>query len=138
MPSTSACCSPPCSSSSLAAGTCGLALSLIGLVWYFGSPPLGAKRIAGPPAGSSNDPAASVYFGYGCFWHSQYDMWRVERHALNRTLGQTTSLVGYAGGNYESADGESSAFQLALDSSSREFGCPRRQGVLPRIAVLEL
>jgi peptide methionine sulfoxide reductase MsrA len=86
-------------------GSVGLALSVVGLVWYFSTPPLGSKLITGPPAGASNNPEASVYFGYGCFWHGQYDMWKEERK-LNRSIAQTTALVGYAGGKYESHDGK--------------------------------
>jgi peptide methionine sulfoxide reductase MsrA len=87
-------------------GCVGLALSVFGMVWYFKSPPLGSKLITGPPAHTSNDPAASVYFGYGCFWHGQYDMWKVEREKMKRSIAQTTSLVGYAGGLYESGAGK--------------------------------
>ena len=56
----------------------------------------------------SNDPNSSVYFGYGCFWHAQYDMFMVERAEFSpprREDSKITSLVGYAGGLYTSEDG---------------------------------
>jgi peptide methionine sulfoxide reductase MsrA len=56
----------------------------------------------------SNDPNSSVYFGFGCFWHAQYDMFMVERAEFSpprREDSKITSLVGYAGGLYTSEDG---------------------------------
>jgi peptide methionine sulfoxide reductase MsrB/peptide methionine sulfoxide reductase MsrA len=40
-----------------------------------------------------------VYFGDGCFWHTQYDIYTVEIAApFNRSLSEITTRVGYAGG----------------------------------------
>ena len=47
----------------------------------------------------------SVYFGYGCFWHAQYDFYEIEHDVFDRSPSQVTSLVGYAGGLYTSEDG---------------------------------
>ena len=59
------------------------------------------------PRDPANDPARSVYFGMGCFWHTQYDTFLVERRPpFSRTTDEAiTSLVGYAGGNYMGAGG---------------------------------
>lgn len=43
----------------------------------------------------------AVYFGNGCFWHTQYDFFLVERSNLapfGRSLGDVTGRVGYGGG----------------------------------------
>ena len=57
---------------------CALLLLLggsFGLAWCFVSPPPLSQPVAhSPPAHALNDPRASVYFGNGCFWHTQYDL----------------------------------------------------------------
>jgi len=41
----------------------------------------------------------AVYFGDGCFWHTQYDLYLAERAPpFNRGVGNITARVGYAGG----------------------------------------
>eukprot|EP00039_Didymoeca_costata_P007915 m.105365 g.105365 ORF g.105365 m.105365 type:complete len:730 (-) comp13872_c0_seq1:120-2309(-) len=41
----------------------------------------------------------NVYFGDGCFWHTQYDFYKVEREApFNRSPEEVTAVTGYAGG----------------------------------------
>jgi peptide methionine sulfoxide reductase MsrA len=80
----------------------------VGLRWCLLVPPLFAVRVAGPPEGWRNDPAASVWFGQGCFWHTQYDFWLLEtdpRGPFRRSAAAATALVGYAGGAYTSAGG---------------------------------
>jgi len=78
---------------------------ILGLVWCFLAPPPFSVRISGPPAYHRNDPENSVYFGNGCFWHTQYDTVVVEQSSFSRGDIDVTSLVGYAGGLYESAAG---------------------------------
>lgn len=91
------------------AAAVGLALAILGLVWNFSSPPLGSKTISSPPppALSSNKPYESTYFGNGCFWHTQYDMFMVEQKGPSNRSSDTsiTSLVGYGGGRYTSRGG---------------------------------
>jgi hypothetical protein len=50
-----------------------------------------------PPKHPSNAQNRSVYFGNGCFWHTQYDTTMVEMDGLNRSAAQVTSLAGYGG-----------------------------------------
>ena len=68
------------------------------------APPLGSRRITGPPASAVNDPARTVYLGQGCFWHTQYDFVRIERDPAGpfggRADAQVTALTGYAGGRF--------------------------------------
>ena len=44
--------------------------------------------------------------GNGCFWHTQYDFFRVERDELGRGLDQVTARVGYAGGTGSGPHGQ--------------------------------
>lgn len=65
--------------------------------------------IPGPPANAVNEPGLSVYWGNGCFWHTQYDTVLVEwdaQGAFRRNFSDITSLVGYAGGRFQAADGK--------------------------------
>jgi len=81
---------------------------LLGLLWCFLTPPPFSMTVDGPPAHHRNDPTRSIYMGNGCFWHTQYDFVVLEQEAgvfRNRTDEQVTSLVGYAGGRYQSATG---------------------------------
>ena len=82
---------------------------------------------------------SSVYLGNGCFWHTQYDMYTVEKvHFQRLHPAQTTALVGYAGGLYTSEDGlvcyhggprgasysengHAEVAQVQLDSNEMEF-----------------
>ena len=48
-------------------------------------------------AGGGCGGQVAVYLGNGCFWHTQYDFYVVER-ALGRALDEVTARVGYAGG----------------------------------------
>ena len=55
--------------------------------------------MATPVAGC--DYSLAVYFGNGCFWHTQYDFYTVEidtQGPFQRTMGEVTGRVGYAGG----------------------------------------
>jgi len=48
----------------------------------------------------------SVYFGAGCYWHTQYDMYLVESAApFSRSGADITAHVGYAGGFAEGPGG---------------------------------
>lgn len=83
-------------------------VGLIGLLWCFMSPPPFSVQIDGPPSFLRNDPARSIYFGNGCFWHTQYDFVVVEQNPdgpFGRNDSAVTSLIGYAGGRYESPSG---------------------------------
>ena len=79
-----------------------------GLVWCFVSPPPLSQPVANRPvAHALNDPLSSVYFGNGCFWHTQYDLVSVEQAGTGafspgRAGKGVTSLVGYAGGDWKS------------------------------------
>mmetsp|Transcript_77105 Transcript_77105/g.156975 ORF Transcript_77105/g.156975 Transcript_77105/m.156975 type:complete len:352 (+) Transcript_77105:34-1089(+) len=80
----------------------------IGLLWCFLLPPPFSVKIDGPPSSLRNDPAGSIYFGNGCFWHTQYDFVVVEQDPdgpFRRNDSAVTSLIGYAGGRYESPSG---------------------------------
>ncbi len=87
-----------------------LILAIFALIYVFGSPPIGSVNISQPPLPPvrQNDPLKSVYFGQGCFWHTQYDMFLIEnvdtQYFHSRGYENITSLVGYAGGKYTSAD----------------------------------
>lgn len=81
----------------------------LGLLWCFLAPPLFSVEISGPPAHRRNDPSKSIYVGQGCFWHTQYDLVVLEQDEQGPFAGRNdtdvTSLVGYAGGNYQSPSG---------------------------------
>mmetsp|Transcript_125383 Transcript_125383/g.297676 ORF Transcript_125383/g.297676 Transcript_125383/m.297676 type:complete len:354 (+) Transcript_125383:52-1113(+) len=80
----------------------------IGLLWCFTTPPIFSVVITGPPAYRRNDPSRSVYFGNGCFWHTQYDTFLIEEDPagpFRRNQSGITSLVGYAGGRFQSPSG---------------------------------
>ena len=92
---------------------CELLLSLGAMVgtvllvlWQYSSV-LATPVAAVQPLNPANDPARSVYLGMGCFWHTRYDTFLVEQKPpFSRVAVKTiTSLVGYAGGSYMSADG---------------------------------
>ena len=76
-------------------------------IWYFFAfPAFGSKRIKEPPTKIlKNDPKRSVYLGQGCFWHTQYDFYKLESHAASPFKGRAhaniTALVGYAGGLFQ-------------------------------------
>jgi len=83
-------------------------VGLIGLLWCFMMPPPFSVLIDGPPKFLRNDPSKSIYFGNGCFWHTQYDFVVVEQDPdgpFRRNDTGVTSLVGYAGGRFESPSG---------------------------------
>jgi len=49
--------------------------------------------------GSACEYGIAVYFGDGCFWHTQYDMYLVELGpSFGRGVENVTARVGYAGG----------------------------------------
>lgn len=81
---------------------------IIGVLWCFVSPPPLSVRVGPnvPRAPDANDPRNSIYFGNGCFWHTQYDMVVREQRAAGpfggRSDASVTSLVGYAGGLFQS------------------------------------
>lgn len=81
----------------------------IGLLWCFVSPPPFSPRISEAPDSHKNDPSTSVYFGDGCFWHTQYDTFLVESSTVGpfqgRSHAEITSLVGYSGGRFKSTSG---------------------------------
>mmetsp|Transcript_41832 Transcript_41832/g.98049 ORF Transcript_41832/g.98049 Transcript_41832/m.98049 type:complete len:387 (+) Transcript_41832:69-1229(+) len=83
--------------------------SFIGVLWCFMTPPLFSVLIEDAPEHHVNDPSRSVYFGQGCFWHTQYDTVVIEQDGTSPFGGrldhEVTSLVGYAGGRYESPSG---------------------------------
>ncbi|CAE7774005.1 unnamed protein product [Symbiodinium pilosum] len=95
------------------AGACSsLALvvtGFLGLLWCFIAPPPFSVEISQAPTFRRNDPALSVYLGNGCFWHTQYDTFVVESDPADafggRNMSEITSLIGYAGGRYQSAGG---------------------------------
>jgi peptide methionine sulfoxide reductase MsrA len=87
--------------------------SLLG--WLGGSstypapvPPPGSRRVHGAPAYAVNEPSTSVYLGQGCFWHTQYDLFRIERDPagpFRRAGKRITALAGYAGGGWTAPAG---------------------------------
>jgi len=91
------------------AGVPAWVLGFIGILWFFMSPPPFSLLVSGPPDHHTNDPSRSVYFGNGCFWHTQYDFVLAEQEVNGvfggRSDADITSLVGYAGGNYQSPSG---------------------------------
>jgi len=46
-----------------------------------------------------------VYFGNGCFWHTQHEFVEAERRILGRSDDELTALAGYAGGRRVGQDG---------------------------------
>mmetsp|Transcript_22470 Transcript_22470/g.52926 ORF Transcript_22470/g.52926 Transcript_22470/m.52926 type:complete len:353 (-) Transcript_22470:156-1214(-) len=101
---------PPCQRAAGACSASALVLvGVLGLLWCFISPPPFSVEIVEAPSFRRNDPALSVYLGNGCFWHTQYDAFLVEQDAAGpfrgRNMSQITSLVGFAGGRYQSAGG---------------------------------
>ena len=94
----------------LVAGMIFLVGGVAGVLWCFLSPPPFSQRVPRVgPASRRNDPYHSIYFGNGCFWHTQYDMVVLEQDTEGpfggRPDAQVTSLVGYAGGNWASPGG---------------------------------
>ena len=56
-----------------------------------------------PALASSNE--EKVYFGVGCFWHTQFSFVDAERRFLGRNDKELTSLAGYAGGKSTDSQG---------------------------------
>lgn len=83
-----------------------IACAVLIILWQY-SLVLSDHVAVAPPLNPANDPARSVYLGMGCFWHTQYDTFLIERQPpFSRTADKAiTSLVGYAGGVYMGADG---------------------------------
>ena len=85
-----------------------LSLGVLGLLWCFLSPPPFSVEVDGPPSYHRNDPERSIYLGNGCFWHTQYDFVVLEQNVsgpFKRNDSSVTSLVGFAGGRFESPSG---------------------------------
>jgi len=57
--------------------------------------------LAASPSSAFADEAkdVQVYWGVGCFWHTQHEFINAEKTLLGRTDEQLTSRAGYAGGN---------------------------------------
>ena len=47
-----------------------------------------------------------VYFGVGCYWHTQHEFVEAEKSILGRTDDQLTSRTGYAGGTRVGKEGK--------------------------------
>lgn len=47
----------------------------------------------------------NIYFGNGCFWHSQYEFVKAEREILGRSDMELTTRTGYAGGTSTDKEG---------------------------------
>jgi len=81
-------------------------LAVCGLVWWF--KPLSFATLIDHRGHSANHPVDSVYFGNGCFWHTQFDLVNLEQEHGDfgfREDREVTSLVGYAGGKLQSSSG---------------------------------
>ena len=59
------------------------------------------------PAFAADDSSEliNVYFGVGCFWHTQHEFIEAEKNILSRKEKEYTSLTGYAGGTKTDKDG---------------------------------
>ncbi|OLP81019.1 hypothetical protein AK812_SmicGene38501 [Symbiodinium microadriaticum] len=66
-------------------------------------------NVGGVDTGGQGGVGNGTVGGNGCFWHTQYDAFLVEQDAAGpfrgRNMSQITSLVGFAGGRYQSAGG---------------------------------
>jgi len=61
-----------------------------------------------PAFAESNDSSSElvdVYFGVGCYWHTQHEFIEAEKNILSRKEKEYTALTGYAGGNKIDKDG---------------------------------
>lgn len=73
-----------------------MTIIIILIVWATGN--FNKHETGSLPLVLTNDETVSVYLGNGCFWHTQYDMYMVEKEPpFDRTLEKITSLTGYAG-----------------------------------------
>jgi hypothetical protein len=95
-----------CAAGQLALSVATVAAAVLGALWQW-SPAFSGQLDVRPPLHPTNDASRSVYFGMGCFWHTQYDTFLVERAPPFSRMADAaiTSLVGYAGGKYMSRDG---------------------------------
>jgi len=103
---------------------CSFAGSIYFVLWATGALSK-THHVQSPPRYHKNDPSRSVYFGNGCFWHTQYDFVVAEQEvggafgAQGRSDMNVTSLVGYAGGRYQSESGAVCYHGLATTDYSR-------------------
>eukprot|EP00928_Gymnodinium_smaydae_P018642 TRINITY_DN17101_c0_g1_i1.p1 TRINITY_DN17101_c0_g1~~TRINITY_DN17101_c0_g1_i1.p1 ORF type:complete len:352 (+),score=38.41 TRINITY_DN17101_c0_g1_i1:58-1113(+) len=110
-----------------AAGICCGAIlfvtNLLIVLCFFVAPPPLSMRVSGPPEHHRNDAKRSIYLGQGCFWHTQYDTVVLEQRPNDvfggRTNLQVSSLVGYAGGQYQSLSGTACYHSLPHTDYSR-------------------
>jgi hypothetical protein len=58
-----------------------------------------------PARAVQEESAALYYFGVGCFWHVQHELWKAEQQLLGRSVQECTALAGYAGGKKVGKDG---------------------------------
>jgi len=77
-----------------------------------------------PPPSKGHSPLAAdhgdaVYFGDGCFWHTQYDFYLVELDApFNRNVTTVTSRTGYGGGTGNGPDTHMVCYSVGPDWST--------------------
>lgn len=64
-----------------------------------------ALSLASSPALAASSDIEPVYFGNGCYWGRQFDMYKTEE-AMGRTGKDISAVVGYAGGRKTSPSGK--------------------------------
>ena len=65
--------------------------------------PLVPRAVAAPADAATT--MMKVYFGAGCFWHVQHELYGEEVATLQRSPMAATAITGYAGGRGPAADG---------------------------------
>jgi hypothetical protein len=65
----------------------------------------GSTAVVHPARAVQEESAALCYFGVGCFWHVQHELWKAEQQLLGRSVQECTALAGYAGGKKVGKDG---------------------------------
>lgn len=66
---------------------------------------LAATGTSASAAAAEVQPTMKVYFGAGCFWHVQHELYGEEVATLQRSPMAVTAITGYAGGRGAAPDG---------------------------------
>jgi len=97
-----------------------LGVIILVIVWLTGS--MNTYESGGSPLVINNNEKISIYVGNGCFWHTQYDTFMIEKNPpFSRSLEEITSLVGYAGSVRTSSDGYV-CYHNFIGSSGSDYG----------------
>lgn len=67
--------------------------------------PVAAAPVGAVPAPATAEDQLKIYFGAGCFWHVQHELFQEELGILQRNGIQISARTGYAGGSRLGPDG---------------------------------